>query len=430
MEIKDNKFRKSNRQQMIIRLPDNAEYERFVNTMEDDYEIVTAKDRDELYEILDGPRERVACIVIDAKTAIRDNFEFHRKISSDMRFVSIPTIALTTEPSIEDSAFCLREGVSEYIALPEMDPVIKLRVNNAIRSKDSATFAEIEQMLKQLPSNIYLKDAEGKYVFATHYWHHLHQADDPDWTIRGKTDLEIRKDKDNARLALESDMRMLKTGEGTSYIIEENEDGIREFLELIKRPVYDKNGNINGIIALINDVTEFQLMKMELEKRSRVDPLTGLLNKSTAEELISMAISNSARNRGKAALMVIDVDCFKEVNDTFGHAIGDQVLAKLGRIIKDNFKGMDICGRFGGDEFVVLLREIDDASTALLLGEHLNMLLAEECRGEIYEDAVTLSIGIAMFPQHGTNYKKLFVAADKALYHVKNNGKASQYVLP
>ena len=123
MEIKDNKFRKSNRQQMIIRLPDNAEYERFVNTMEDDYEIVTAKDRDELYEILDGPRERVACIVIDAKTAIRDNFEFHRKISSDMRFVSIPTIALTTEPSIEDSAFCLREGVSEYIALPEMDPV-------------------------------------------------------------------------------------------------------------------------------------------------------------------------------------------------------------------------------------------------------------------------------------------------------------------
>ena len=430
MEIKDNKSRKSFRQQMIIRLPEKPEYEQFVNLMEDDYEIVIARDTDDLYEILDGPRERVACIAIDAVTAIRDDFRFHRKISTDMRFVAIPTIALTTEASAADCTRCISEGMSEYIELPELEPVIRQRVNNAIRSKDSATFAEIEQMLKQLPSNIYLKDAEGKYVFATHYWHHLRQADDPDWTIRGKTDLEIRKDKDNARLALESDIRMLQTGEGTSYIIEENEDGVREFLELIKRPVYDKNGKISGIIALINDVTEFQLLKMELEKRSRVDPLTGLLNKSTAEELISMAVTNSARNRGKAALLMIDVDNFKGINDTFGHAIGDQVLSKIGRIIKDNFKGMDICGRFGGDEFMVLLREIDDASTALLLGEHLNMLLAEESRGEVYEDAVTLSIGIAMFPQHGTTYRKLFLAADKALYHVKNNGKAGQYVLP
>ena len=225
------------------------------------YEVIIAKDTQHMIDLVYGPREKLACVVIDAKRVIEYNFDMHKKIVNDTRFAAVPSITLTLNPSDEEALRCIDEGMNDYISLPSPDEFVLLRVNNAIRSKDSATFAEIENMLKQLPSNIYLKDKEGKYIFATHYWHHLYSSDGSDWTIRGKTDLEIRTDKGNARLAMEADRIIIEYGEGTSYIIEEKSENGTEFLELIKRPVFDGNGNVNSIIDLINDVTDYQLLK-------------------------------------------------------------------------------------------------------------------------------------------------------------------------
>lgn len=140
-------------------------------------------------------------------------------------------------------------------------PLVSRRSYNALRAKDSATFYEIEEMLEKLPCDFFLKDVEGKYVFATHYWGHLDKRDDPNWTIRGKTDMEVRKDKKNAQKAYESDMKIMATGKGTRYVIEENSRGIQEFLELIKEPIFDEDGKVTGMIALINDITELELLK-------------------------------------------------------------------------------------------------------------------------------------------------------------------------
>lgn len=139
------------------------------------------------------------------------------------------------------------------------------------RAEEALTLEQVERMLKELPSCIFLKDKEGRYVFSTQYWDHLDTQGDPNWTIRGKTDLDIRKDKENAKKAMEADKHILETGEGADYIIEEDHDGEKEFLQLIKRPVYDEDGNIDGIISLINNVTEYQLLKIELEKQLKTD---------------------------------------------------------------------------------------------------------------------------------------------------------------
>ena len=156
--------------------------------------------------------------------------------------------------------------------------------------------------------------------------------------------------------------------------------------------------------------------------------LTGLLNKTTAQELCDMALHTTFKKSGKVALMVIDADHFKNINDTYGHAVGDAVLKTIAQVIKNSFKGMDICGRCGGDEFVVLLREVDNAETALLLGEYLNNKLKEKIKHETYRDEVTLSIGIAISPENGKNFKELFEAADKALYYVKQHGRNGQRI--
>ena len=88
-----------------------------------------------------------------------------------------------------------------------------------------------KKILKEIPSNIFFKDTECRYVFSTHYWRHLQGADDPSWDIAGKTDLEIRKDKENAKLAMEQDREIIRTGKGTSYVIEINQ--VTEFLKEI-----------------------------------------------------------------------------------------------------------------------------------------------------------------------------------------------------
>ena len=414
---------------MIIRLPDCPEYNHFTEIMSEIYDTVIAHTTAEMIEMVMGPREHLACIVVDAKRGIEQNFNMHKEMKSDMRFVSVPTVVLTLKPSREDLLTCIKEGISDYIALPEEDELVCLRVKNAIRSKDSATFAEIEDMLRQLPSNIYLKDSQGRYVFATHYWHHLNDAEDRKWTIRGKTDMDIRKDKENARLAFESDKRIIETGVGTNYIIEESSDDKTEYLELIKRPVFDNNGNVKGIIGLINDVTEHQLMKLELEEKSKLDRLTGLYNKATCEDMIRSSLHKAGENE-TLAVMIIDADKFKNINDTYGHTVGDKVLEQIGCVIREVFKGKDICGRFGGDEFLVLMKNVHSRDNVATLGEELRRTLKDRIKNEVYAKDVSLSIGVALFPDHGKSFLEVLGVADEALYYVKDHGRDGMYIHP
>lgn len=95
-----------------------------------------------------------------------------------------------------------------------------------------------------------------------------------------------------------------------------------------------------------------------------MDLLTGLLNKVTAEEAIRFELA-SQNDDEKSALLLIDVDKFKKINDTYGHATGDRVLEQIGAEIRDNFKGKDICGRFGGDEFIAYIKNISDVESAI-----------------------------------------------------------------
>lgn len=166
-----------------------------------------------------------------------------------------------------------------------------------------------KKISREIPSNIFFKDTECRYVFATHYWRHLNRDGDSSWDIAGKTDLDIRKDKENALLAMEQDKEILKTGKGVSYVIEVNQDGYTEYLELIKNPVRDDDGKIIGIVGLINDVTEKVKLEKELENYARTDLLTGLFNRHYLEYWLVNSL-----NTGLYPLCVISADwCAKYV---------------------------------------------------------------------------------------------------------------------
>lgn len=414
------------RKLVLIKIKDPA-LKNFRTLLSEEYPIVDVDSEEEALQLVDQQHDSISAILFNVKLCKKSGFWLQKKLNEDKRFVGIPNIAVSAVTNTDDYKLCIAAGANEYFEPPFHKELIKLRIINCIKGKDSATFSEVEKILKELPSNIYLKDAEGKYVFATHYWHHLHTENDPNWTIRGKTDLEIREDKENALKAMESDKELLRTGKGTNYVIkEEGKDGV-EYLELIKRPVFDENGKVNGIIALINDVTEVQLMKLQLEKRSKTDSLTGLLNKQETESEITNIIENALEDTS-GALMMIDVDKFKEINDSFGHAAGDRVLTAIGDILQRSFKGMDIKGRIGGDEFMVYLRDVQKSETALKLATKISDKVKRLFPHEPLGSCVSLSIGISIFPEHGKKFEDLYRAADNALYHVKEHGRGSHKV--
>lgn len=188
--------------------------------------------------------------------------------------------------------------------------------------------------------------------------------------------------------------------------------------------ILGKEGYVSHVIGHIVDIHEQKLKEIELKLRADHDGLTGLMNKKATEELISRLLDKNRDAGVSGALMILDTDDFKHVNDTYGHKAGDRVLSKIGEIIKRNFKGMDITGRIGGDEFMVYMNNIE-ASDACRLAGKLEDQIQHAFNDEEFAGEISMSIGIAASPIHGDVFDLLYKNADSALYNVKKNGKAS-----
>ena len=176
----------------------------------------------------------------------------------------------------------------------------------------------------------------------------------------------------------------------------------------------------------------FNKMRSErdaFQLESELDKLTELFNKKTMENLCKMKLKTFNENNTSNIFMafyIIDLDHFKEVNDLLGHQFGDKVLVEFSKGLKKIFRPNDCIGRFGGDEFVVILDNLPNMEVVMRKAEQIRQIafnLTVEGKGRF----VTASIGIAIAPQNGRDYDSLFAAADKAVYHVKNSGKNGYY---
>lgn len=361
--------------------------------------------------------EAVSAVILCASDAAANNYSLFECLERDSMLSALPVLIYCAD--INDFCIageCLKRGAVDVIVPPLYEDFVFNRIENAIRMKDSATFYEIETMLKELPSNIYLKDAEGRYIFATHYWHHLDHSDDPDWTIRGKTDIDIRKDKENAIIGMKSDMEMLKTGKGTSYVIEINEDDIREFFEVIKRPVRDSKGNITGIIALINDVTESELLRISLEEKAMKDELTGADNRHRFDLFVA-DIGNSS----KLPISFISADCndLKAINDTYGHLVGDEYIRTAVLLFRMILPENSRVFRIGGDEFVIVLPYTDEEQAA----EYVRKLKEESTQFKIKDKHISISYGTSCLKSINQTIRECLEQADKNMYIDKKEHK-------
>lgn len=176
------------------------------------------------------------------------------------------------------------------------------------------------------------------------------------------------------------------------------------------------------ILLIIYIVYENHRRNKELIKYAQTDALTGLYNKETTKQRTDQLLTEDKEENH--AFMILDMDSFKQINDVYGHAVGDVILQKFGKLLKDIFREGDILGRIGGDEFVVIMKNIQTKEAAVKKAGELLAKTQGYKINELKGKNISISIGISMYPNNGDCYMDLYKQADQALYQAKRSGKA------
>jgi diguanylate cyclase (GGDEF)-like protein/PAS domain S-box-containing protein len=176
--------------------------------------------------------------------------------------------------------------------------------------------------------------------------------------------------------------------------------------------------------GIVTDISQRKTMELELKKLAAQDALTGLYTRREFVHQFRDELDRAGRYHRPLSLLWIDVDNFKSINDRYGHLVGDEVLRQLGQLFQSCIRNIDYAGRYGGEEFVVILPELDQAK-AIEMAERVRKVVEER---KVEVDAtdgvfITISIGVASFPTHGVTPESLFEVADQAMYKAKRNGR-------
>ena len=186
--------------------------------------------------------------------------------------------------------------------------------------------------------------------------------------------------------------------------------------------VRDRDGNLTHHVALFSDISERKMAESQIFHLAHYDILINLPNRSLFSDRLQQAIAQSRRENEQFALMFIDLDKFKEVNDTLGHHAGDMLLAETARRLEQCIRESDTAGRMGGDEFVVLLQNIETGNDAVEVGKKILHALNAPFEFDGQSVTISSSIGIAVYPHHGEDIETLLRHADAVMYQAKTRG--------
>jgi len=170
-------------------------------------------------------------------------------------------------------------------------------------------------------------------------------------------------------------------------------------------------------------LAEIEALQESLREQAIRDPLTGLFNRRYLDDTLARELARAGRAGSPISLVMIDLDHFKRINDTYGHRAGDLVLMALGNLLESNTRRSDICCRFGGEEFVIILPDAP-AGVAFHRAERLReVFAAQEIAFAADRIRATFSVGVAAFPEHGQEIEQVLRKADEALYKAKSAGR-------
>src|SRR5438552_3880319 len=207
----------------------------------------------------------------------------------------------------------------------------------------------------------------------------------------------------------------------TSYMVPGTE---REgWMSASYRPQYDSKGNVTGIIGRVLDLTDRKRAEQQMEYQAYHDSLTGLANRRLFQEHLTLAIALAQRKRRPVAVLFLDLDHFKVVNDSLGHTLGDSLLKEISTRLKTSVREGDVVARVGGDEFTIVLQELEKKEDVAAMAQRVLRVVAEPIDVEGQRLYITTSIGITVYPEDGEDAETLLKNADNAMYRAKAVGR-------
>ena len=214
------------------------------------------------------------------------------------------------------------------------------------------------------------------------------------------------------------------TGQTFSYRAR-HKDGSVMWFESTTRGILDADGKVSEVISVTRDISERRRAEEQIEYQAYHDALTGLPNRLLFRDRLTIALAHAKRQRTPLTVMFLDLDRFKFVNDTLGHSLGDELLRIVAERLRSVLREGDTIARMGGDEFIILLHDVRDDSTAARIAQKLLDTVMQPARVEGHELYLTTSIGIAVYPTDGDTAELLLKNADSAMYRAKELGRNS-----
>lgn len=412
--------------------PTNLEV--LLDILEQDYDVSIATSGDQALELL-KQHPLPELILLDVMMPGLDGYQVCERIKADPSTREIPVIFVTARTDAESETHALAAGGVDFIHKPVNAAVVRARVRLQLELRRRTRelqwqLTEIAQAHEQLqvlwqaveqsPTSIVITDRDANILYVN-----------PHFTREtGYTAAEVKGQNPRILQSGLVDQAVFKTlwdtlARGEPWVgelVNRRKNGEIYWEEARIAPVPDAHGEVSRYVAVKLNITQRKESTERLAYMANHDALTDLPNRVLFFERVDQALALARRHGSRLALLFIDLDKFKPINDTWGHAVGDQLLRAVAERLTGRVREADTVGRIGGDEFVVLLNEVEEADDAAQVADALCHILAQPFELAGLTLNISASIGVALFPDHGRDAVELARHADESMYLAKQAG--------
>ncbi|MBK6741904.1 MAG: EAL domain-containing protein [Hydrogenophilales bacterium] len=416
-------------------IPDNIH--ELIGALKNDYRILVANSGPKALEILSGGAQP-DLILLDVVMPGMDGYEVCRHIKALPDGSNTPVIFVSVIDQTEGKLQGFAAGAADYITKPFDIDEVRARVRTHLE------LSRLRRYLQELvvQRTALLEQSQEKYrILADYspnweYWlapdgHYLYVSP-ACLDVSGYAPSEFFANPALMEQIVHPDDLESWRGQGPDAAATQAEtltfrirarDGLERWIEHICKPVFDATGNKMGLRGSLSDITDRLVAEQKVTYLTHRDALTGMPNRLLFTDLMAQAIQHAERSQRQLALLYLDLDDFKTVNESLGHSQGDRLLVEVGKRLQDMLPQGGVIARIGGDEFNILLESGEGLPSIDLIAQHLIDSLAEPFaldNGSVY---VSACIGVALYPSDGANVETLRSCADAALHQGKAQGR-------
>lgn len=390
----------------------------------DEFEVLTAEDTDTAEAILNEHLD-IDVVISDQRMPEETGVQFFERMRP--RLSTTERIILTGYSDIDAVIGAInRAGVYFYLRKPWQEEEVRLVLRNAIDSvRMHRRLIRQEETLRLIEDNvndvIARTDLEGNYLYLSPSIRHV-TGYAPEEVV-GHTISEFMHPEDvQKRIDAQFETRLTKEAQTIVYRFR-HKQGHYVWIEASVQAVWKDSEIITDVITVSRDITERKAAEQKIEFLAYHDALTELPNRLLVRDRVRQAIAGAEREKNKVALLFLDLDNFKTVNDSLGHTTGDVLLKAVARRLKDCVRASDTLSRQGGDEFLIVMPGVESPEAAAPVLDKIRDHIQHPFEIEGNELTTSVSIGVALYPDNGRDFDTLLKKADTAMYRAKEQGR-------